>query len=169
MLDAGILGEDDRVELIDGEILQMAPIRMRHIMCVTRLVDLLGEQLRRRALVSPQNSLILDEGTEFQPDVAVLKLRDYRDDELAPQADDALLVIEVSDTTVTRDQRVKAPRYARAGIPIYWLINLPRNTVEAYSNPIGGAYQQVQHLKRGDALELAGFSDVSIMVDDVLG
>lgn len=169
MLDAGILDEDDRVELIEGEIVEMAPIRMRHAMCVARLVDILGEQVRRRAIVWPQNSLILNDGTEFQPDIALLRLRDYSMDELAPRADDVMLVIEVSDSTVSKDRQVKAPLYALSAIPQYWLVNLPRGIVEVYSNPAAGTYRGVRHAKRNDSLELSGFPGVTIKVEDILG
>src|SRR6186997_2725769 len=100
MLDAGILEEDDRVELIEGEVIEMEPIRMAHAMCVARLAEALAEQIRRRAIIWPQNSIILSGGTEVQPDVALLRVREYSVEELAPGPDDVLLVIEVADTTL---------------------------------------------------------------------
>ena len=168
MLDAGILQEDDRVELIEGEIVTVAPIRMRHIMCLNRLVSILGEKVRGRAMVSPQNSLILDDETEVEPDVALLRLREYKDEELAPRAADALLVIEIADTTVSDDRRVKAPRYAHAGISEFWLVNVPKKVVEVYSSPSGGTYKNVWRAKRGDSLELQSFSGVTVKVEDFL-
>ena len=170
MFDARILDEDDRVELIDGEIVQMAPIRMQHLMCVNRLVRLLGrEQITNAAILSPQNSLILDDGTELQPDIALLKLREYKDEELAPHAADALLVVEVADTTVERDRKVKAPRYAASFIPEYWLVDLPGSAVEVYSSPVSGVYQNVRRARRGDSLPVPGFPGVSLSVEEVLG
>jgi len=169
MLDAGILDDDDRVELIEGEIVQMAPIHMPHAMCVTKLASLLVEQIRRQALVWSQNPIMLSEGTELQPDVALLRLREYASDELAPGPDDVLLIVEVSDSTVSKDRRVKGPLYAQATIPEYWLVNLPKKVVEVYSEPSKGSYQQVRHLRRGETLQVPGFPDALVVVDEILG
>lgn len=169
MAEAGILSEDDRVELIEGEIVEMAPIRMRHAMCVARLVELLTESVRRRAIVWPQNSVILNDGTELQPDVALLRLRHYSEDELAPGADDIIFVVEVSDSTLSKDRLVKAPHYARAAIAEFWLINLQESVIEVYATPSSGAYQQMKRVERGASLQVPGLTDIRLNVNDILG
>ena len=114
MGEAGILHEDDRVELIEGEIVEMAAISTRHFACVNQLNRLLIRGVGDAAIVSIQDPVRLDECTEPQPDLTVLRLRDYR--ESLPMPEDVLLLIEVSNTTLAYDRGVKLPLYARAGI-----------------------------------------------------
>jgi Uma2 family endonuclease len=114
MGEAGILHEDDRVELIEGEIVEMAAIGTRHFSCVNRLNRLLVMSVGDEAVISVQNPVRLNEHTELQPDLAVIRARDYR--ESLPEPDDVLLLIEVSDTTLAYDRGVKLPLYAKAGI-----------------------------------------------------
>ena len=113
MGEAGILQEDDRVELIEGELVQMTAIGTRHFSCVNRLNRLLVMNVRDEAVVSVQNPVRLNEYTEPQPDATVIRPRDYR--ESLPMPEDVLLLIEVSDTTLAYDRGVKLPLYARSG------------------------------------------------------
>src|SRR5437763_5948302 len=113
---AGILTEDDRVELIEGEIIQMPPIGSRHASCVGYLTSELAFALRGRAILYVQNPFELSSHSEPEPDLSVLRLRDDRYVRHLPTADDVLLIIEVSDTTLAFDQRVKLPLYAREGV-----------------------------------------------------
>lgn len=169
MLEAGILTEDDRVELIDGEILEMSPIGSHHAGCVTRLNMLLNQLVGQHAVVAIQNPIHLNDRSEPQPDVALLKMRSdyYANDHPTPQ--DILLVIEVADTSVGYDKPFKIPRYARAGIEEVWLVDLPAATVEVYSNPVGNRYQRVSKLVQGDTLSIPGSSTARLSVETVLG
>jgi len=169
MLDAGILDEDDRVELIDGEIVEMAPIHMPHALRVARLNELFFRRLGGQALIWPQNPIRLSADTEVQPDVALLKPRDYSQDQDNPGPEDVLLIVEVSDSTLASDRRVKVPLYARAGVSDVWLIGVHRGIVEVYSELRGGAYQQVRRVSKGEVVQVPGFPGVIVLVDEVLG
>jgi Uma2 family endonuclease len=169
MAEAGILSEDDRVELIDGEIIDMAAIGIKHALCVDRLSKLLNRLLPEEILVRVQNPIYLNQRSEPQPDLALLKPQDYSRRKHHPGPDDVLLVIEVSDTTLTFDRKVKVPLYARGSIPEVWIVNLQDDSTEVYSQPEGGAYQERQQLQRGQSLSIPGFPDLTLAVDDVLG
>ncbi len=122
MGEAGILHEDDRVELIEGELVEMAAIGTRHLTCVNGLTRMLVRGVGDEAIVSVQNPVRLDEHSEPQPDLTVLRMRDYR--ESLPVPEDVLLLIEVSDTTLAYDRGVKLPLYARSGIREVWIVDL---------------------------------------------
>jgi Uma2 family endonuclease len=122
--EAGILSEDDRVELIKGEVVEMSPIGSRHAACVRALQELVQEKLGRTAQVSVQNPIQLDEHSEPQTDVALVTPRKDRYANAHPRPADVLLVIEVADTSIEFDQSVKLPLYARAKIPEAWLVDL---------------------------------------------
>ena len=169
MAEAGILSEDIRVELIDGEIVEMAAIGVRHALCVDNLNLLLNQFLTAKVRVRVQNPIRLDVNTEVQPDVTLLKLRDYSKDQQHPGSNDVLLVIEVSDTTLLWDRRTKVPLYARAGIAEVWIVNLQQDRVEVYSQPEAGTYKTVRRVRGGQRLAVPGFPDTQIKVDDVLG
>jgi Uma2 family endonuclease len=169
MLEAGILTEDDRVELIDGEIVEMSPIGSRHASCVMRLTTLLTEQLGRAVVVSLQNPLRLSTKTEPLPDVVVLKPRADFYAESHPGPGDVLLVVEVSDTTLAYDRQVKLPLYARAGVPEVWIVNLPKAVVEAYARPDGKSYSEIQKAGRGQALKATRLPALKLSVDDIRG
>ncbi len=169
MLEAGILTEDDRVELIDGEIIEMSPIGSHHAGCVTRLNMLLNQLVGGQSIVAIQNPIHLNDQSEPQPDVALLKMRSdfYADGHPTPS--DILLVIEVADTSVGYERPFKIPRYARAGIAEVWLVDLAAATVEVYSDPSGNQYQRVSRLASGDVLSVPGSLTAKLNVDVVLG
>jgi Uma2 family endonuclease len=168
MGEAGILGEDDRVELIDGEILAMTPIGPRHAHCVRRLIALLTSRVATSAIVDVQNPLVLGEHSEPQPDVVLLRPRPdfYRHSHPGPQ--DVLLVIEVADSSSDYDRTVKVPQYARAGIWEVWLIDLAARVVEVYRGPSGGEYGEHLAVGPGSSLQLPGVVDRRIAIDDIL-
>jgi Uma2 family endonuclease len=167
MGEAGILHEDDRVELIEGEIVEMAAIGTRHFACVNGLTRLLVRGVGDAAIVSVQNPVRLDEHTEPQPDLAVLQTRDYR--ESLPRPEDVLLLIEVSDTTLSYDRNVKLPLYARAGIPEVWIVDLAGETVERYTGPSGDSYRHVERARRGEEIRSAALPEPAFRVEAVLG
>ena len=169
MADAGVLTEDDRVELLDGEIVQMTPIGSRHASVVDWLSRLLVERLGRRAHVRIQNPVILNDLSEPEPDVAVCELRDDRYVHAHPRPADILLLIEVPQTSGRYDRERKIPAYAAAGVPEVWLVDLERNTIEVYREPSQDGYTEVRSFGRADAVSPSRFPDCMIAVDEILG
>jgi Uma2 family endonuclease len=167
MGEAGILHEDDRVELIEGEIVEMAAIGTRHFSCVNGLTRLLVRSVGDEAIVSVQNPVRLNEHTEPQPDLAVLRVRDYR--ESLPMPEDVLLLIEVSDTTLRYDRNLKLPLYAQAGILEVWIVDLSGEVIERHTDPSGHSYRHTERARRGDSIECSTLPDLTLTVDDVLG
>jgi len=165
----GIFSEDARVELVCGEIIDMSPIGERHASCVAILARFITLRLRLSALVWTQNPIVLDDYSEPQPDLAILRPRvdDYRTSKPAPA--DVLVVVEVSDTTLEYDRKVKVPLYARAGIPETWVVNLPEERIEVYSDPAGGEYQTFRSYKRGRRLQSHTLAPLCLSVSKVLG
>ncbi len=171
MAAAGVLSENDRVELIEGEIVEMNPIGSRHAACVGRLTELLGRLVSDQAIVWVQNPVQINDYSEPLPDVALLKRRDDFYAQPNPQPADVLLIIEVADSSVEYDREIKMPLYAQAGIPEVWLINLPKDTVEIYTQPLGEAYREIRLVKRGETLAaktISGFA-LTIKADSILG
>lgn len=166
---AGILSEDDRVELIDGEIIQMAVIGTRHAAVVYRLTDLLGPQVTSQAIVGVQNPLHADPYSEPQPDLMLLKRRDDYYESAHPRGSDILLLVEVADTTLEYDRGVKVPLYARAGIAEVWIIALPTNEVEVFRRPSPDGFQSVSRARRGDLLSVEAMPGIALRVDQLLG
>lgn len=152
LAEIGVLKEDDRVELIEGDIFEVSPIGERHAGCVLKISVHLSRQLGDSAFVNVQNPVRLNDFSEPVPDVAVLKPRADFYAEAHPTPEDVLLVVEVADTTVRFDRTVKVPLYARTGVPETWLVNLSRNEVEVYSRPENGVHQQVRRVRRGGRL-----------------
>ncbi|MEZ4730346.1 MAG: Uma2 family endonuclease [Caldilineaceae bacterium] len=149
MIDAGILCEDDRVELLDGEIHDMSPIDSIHAANVNRLNRLLTRYLDDQAIVSVQNPLLLNDYSEPQPDLLLLRWRDDFYEEHHPTPADTLLVIEVANTSVTSDRTAKLPRYAAAGVPEVWIVNIKQRVIEQYTQPDGDEYGNRKIVRRG--------------------
>jgi len=168
LAEAGILREDDRVELLEGEIFEMSPINSRHASCVTRLNHLLQDRAKGRAIVNVQNPIRLSDYSEPQPDVALLVPRTdfYRD--ALPTPRDVLLVIEVCETSGEFDRRVKLPLYAKAGIPEVWIVDLSREQIEVHRDPKLEGYQQSQIVGRGQTLT-AQLLALELTVAEILG
>jgi Uma2 family endonuclease len=169
MADAGILGPEDRVELIDGEIIQMGPIGNRHAGCVIAATDLFKAAFGGRVSVSVQNPLRLSDYTEPEPDVVLLKPRkdSYRNKRVG--VEDVLLVVEVSDTTLEYDREVKLPRYAAAGVPEVWIEDLENGQLLVCRNPVGNAYTTFQTLRSRDSVAVPAFPGTTFNVEDLLG
>lgn len=169
MLEAGILHEDSRVELIEGEIWQMPPIGSYHAGGVNRLTALLLDLLRGRALVSVQNPVRLSDLSEPQPDFAVLRSRDDYYSSQHPAAADVLLLIEVADSSLEFDRGRKANLYARHGIPEVWLQDLRNAALIVLRDPSSQGYRDVKFFHRGERLSPLAFPDLVIEVDAILG
>jgi Uma2 family endonuclease len=172
MCEAGVFKEDARIELIRGEIVDMAPPGPEHEDSVTFLNLFMVEQLQRRALVWPQGNTIRLPGVESrpQPDLTILRWRDdlYKGRNNRPTAKDVILLIEVSQSSVKYDRGEKLALYAEAGIPEYWIVNIRRGVIEVYTDLAGGKYQSVKVAQRGETLQLPEGLEGSILVDDVL-
>lgn len=166
MADAGLFGEDDRVELLEGEIIDMAPIGSRHAACVHRLTRLLVTRLGDRAIVSVQSPVRLGNLSEPQPDLAVLAPRPDFYAGAHPGPADVVLVVEVADTTSAWDRDVKVPMYGRAGVAEAWVVDLGAGAVDAWSGPGRGGYDRCRRAERGAELAVAS---VAVAVDEILG
>jgi Uma2 family endonuclease len=169
MGETGIFSEDNRVELIEGEIFEMSPIGKRHAACVDALAELFREQLQRKVIVRVQNPIQLGNYSEPQPDAALLKRRDDFYRHAHPTSDDILLIVEVSDTTLEYDRQIKVPLYARAGIAEVWIVNLMDEQIEIHSQPANGAYQHQRQAGRGETINSPGTFNLTLSVDDILG
>ena len=168
MAGSGILSEDDRVELIEGEVVDLTPIGRTRAACVARLTDLFGEGLRRKVIVWAQNPLRLDQYSEPQPDVALLRWRRdfYADSEPGP--DDVLLVIEVAETSLLYDRNVKISLYARAGTCEVWLVDLNGESVTIHREPGPQGYRHVAVVQGSHLLNPLAFPDMVLTVDQIL-
>jgi Uma2 family endonuclease len=169
MADVGILSNQDRVELIAGEIIQMSPIGVKHASSVNRLNRIFNKKLGDKVLVSIQNPIQLSEISEPQPDVVLLKYQeDFYEDKI-PQSEDIYLIVEVADTTIKYDRETKVPLYAKKNIIEVWLVDLNSNALEVYRQPAQGGYQTVQTLKSGETLAPVSFPEIRFSVGEILG
>jgi Uma2 family endonuclease len=168
MAETGVLPPDARVELLDGEIHDMSPIGPFHGGVTKRLNQLLARLSRGRWIVAVQDPVHLDERSEPQPDVMLLKpaADDYANRH--PQAAEVLLLIEVADTSLDHDREEKLPAYGRAGVSEVWIINLIERTVEVYREPHFTGYGLKTTLRVGDQARPQAFSDVAVDVAELL-
>jgi Uma2 family endonuclease len=169
MAEAGVFADGDRVELIEGEIVEMTPIGSRHAAQVDRLNDLLTSTAGRRAIVRVQNPIRIGSHSEPQPDLVLLRRRDDYYRAAHPEPRDVLLVVEVSDTTIDYDRSVKVPLYARAGIPHVLIVDVSLGSVEDYRDPSPAGYRVVAHPQRGQHVTIESLPDLRLSVGDILG
>ncbi|MBI3972925.1 MAG: Uma2 family endonuclease [Chloroflexi bacterium] len=175
MAKAGILKPDERVELLDGEIVPMSPIGSPHAAAVNRANRLFNRLVGDRAIVAVQNPVRLDEHSEPDPDVALLRPRadDYARGHPGPR--DVLLIVEVVDTSEALDRRLKLPLYARAGVPEVWLLVLkttarrPEPVLEVNRRPGPRGYADARLVRRGERAAPELLPDVAITLDELLG
>jgi Uma2 family endonuclease len=149
---AGILGEDDRIELINGEMIEMAPIGAQHLAMVNRLSRMLNIAAGKEAIVSTQNPIALPPQDEPQPDITLLRPRADEYSRSLPTAADVLLVIEVADTTLAYDREVKIPLYSQCGIAEVWLFDIRARSLLAHRNPGPKSYQRVLTPKQNETI-----------------
>jgi Uma2 family endonuclease len=168
MAENGVLTEDDRVELIDGEIIDMAPIGELHFGHVNRFNAVFSRRFVDRAVVHIQNPVRLGSHREPQPDVVLLKYREDYYQARMPTPEDVLLLVEVADSSLDYDRHTKIPLYSEAGILEYWIVNLVEDHILVYRNPGPAGYGVVQVLRRGDTICPLAFPDVEIAVSDLL-
>jgi Uma2 family endonuclease len=169
MAEAGILTETDRVELIEGEIVEMSPIGDRHAMSVNRATMIFARGLGDRVVVSVQNAAHMDRYNEPQPDVVLIRPREDFYGTGHPNPEDVVLLIEVSDTTLRFDRNVKLPVYARNGIREVWIVDLKNDVIHVHREPKGRIYSLIETKKRTESISPQVFPDFAIKVDDLLG
>lgn len=171
MAEAGIFGEDDRLELADGEIVEMTPIGWRHVRAVTVLTQLLAGALPGY-YVSVQNPIVFGERDERQPDLALVRAEALEGS--LPEASDVALVVEVAETSLTYDREVKVPLYALSGAPEAWVVDLASGAIEVYASPEASRVSAGRYAKRrtfGRREELRSFTVAGLRfaVRDVVG
>ena len=169
LAEAGVLQPDDRVELIEGEIIRMPPIGSPHAARVTRISYALRDVFEKRAIISVQNPVRLDDFSEPVPDVALLQPHEDFYAAQHPTPEDVLLIVEVSDSTTFTDRNVKVPLYARAQIPEVWLVNLPKQVIEVYSEPAEGKYQKAVTFNPGEVLTSPTVANLLLRVEEIIG
>ena len=169
MGDLGILPETGRFELIRGEIIEMPTPGSPHSGRVNRLNRLFTVKLGESVIVSIQNPVGIDLFSEPMPDAALLKPRADFYTDCHPTADDVLLIVEVSDSTVKYDSNVKGSLYAEAGIPEYWILDVKKNVLVIHTEPTDGTYRQVRVVRHGDTVCLQKLPTVNFIVGEILG
>lgn len=169
MAETGILAEGDRVELIEGEIVEMSPIGRRHAAHVRRLIRLFSRRVGERAILDVQDPVELSDRSEPLPDIALLQPREDFYESGHPQPEDIFLLVEVADTTVESDRKIKVPLYASTNISEVWLVDIDEQAVEVYREPSPNGYKNLQKFQRGQNISLQAFPDILITVDEILG
>jgi Uma2 family endonuclease len=162
--EAGILGEDDRVELLEGQLVDMSPIGPRHALAVDALTELLLPAVAGRAHVRVQNPITLDSGSEPQPDLAVVRRPWSGYPRAHPGPADILLLIEVADSSLELDLGAKRAIYARAGIAEFWIVDLTTDTVLVHRDPDGDGYRSFTPVRPPAVLDVLALAGVAIPV-----
>lgn len=163
----GVLRPNERVELIDGEVIETSPEGTRHFACVSRIMRLLTMHAGESLVVS-HGSLFLPDQYRPMPDVVVLRPSETDYEDAHPTHADALVVVEVADSSERHDRIVKTERYAEAGIPEYWLVDLTRDTITIHRNPAAGEYRDLQTYRGGDECLSVALAGPPIPVDAIL-
>ncbi len=168
-IETGVFKPEERLELWEGEFVEMSPIGKRHASCVNYLIELLRDFLGKNVIISPQNPIVLNDFSEPQPDIALLRRREdfYRSENAT--AKDVLIAMEIADTTLKYDRDTKFPRYAASGIEEAWLIDLENDRVEIHSEPTEFGYSLVKILHRGQTAESSVLPEIKITIDEILG
>lgn len=167
MIEDGLLTEDDRVELLEGEIVEMSPIGFPHRTCVANLTEILVLRKPPDIVVSPGGPVILSDISEPEPDLTLYRGRPPAPDLHHPHAGEVLLTIEVSDSSPSKDLNRKRRLYAEAGVPEYWVIDLPGDRVHRFLQPGGGAFAVEEVFGRGQALAPRALPGLLVEVDAI--
>ncbi len=168
MIERGILEDDDRVELLAGEIVDKMGQGPRHGSILARLTRLFVTALGTRALLVPQGPIALPPDSMPEPDISLVREREDFYATRRPSASDVYLVVEISDSSLRMDRSVKLPLYAKAGIAEYWIVNLVDGAIEVYTKPTGDRYEQVRTVKPGEVLSPAAFPDVTVNAGEII-
>jgi Uma2 family endonuclease len=165
MIAAGVLREGERVELLEGEIITMAAMGLRHATCLDNITDTVYEHKVPGLRISVQRPILLDDESEPEPDLLVFRRR-KRTTHPTPQ--DILFVVEGADRTIDYDRNRKFPRYAAAGIPEAWLFDVNAGILERHTEPFEGRYRRVEAARRGETLTSTTLPGLILAVDDIL-
>ncbi|CAN5786097.1 Uma2 family endonuclease [soil metagenome] len=165
----GYIAPDARVELIDGEIVEMSPIGERHNAVVDGITELLFERLGATVSLRIQGSIRLSEELAPHPDVAVMRRRNDRYASGLPRPKDILLIIEVADSSLVFDRDEKALRYARYGIVEYWLVDLTQNVVLVHTDPTPEGYRSIEIRRRDDSWTPRSLPSLTVSGKDIFG
>jgi Uma2 family endonuclease len=169
MVEAGIINEDERVELIGGEVVEMMAIGHRHAACVKRLNRIFSLGLGERVVVGVQDPVRLQAVEGPQPDLTIARPRTDFYASGHPTPDDILLLVEVGDTSLPYDRTTKVPLYARHGVRELWVVDLSAELVEVHRRPAREGYLEVRQLRRGDSVAPEALDDFSVSVEMILG
>ncbi|HLH29800.1 MAG TPA: Uma2 family endonuclease [Terriglobia bacterium] len=169
MAEAGILQPDERVELIEGEVVEMSPIGDPHGVITDRANMIFARGLGDKVVVSVQRPVRINRYNELQPDVVLIRPRENFYGTRHPRPEDVVLLIEVSDTTLRKDQLVKLPIYARSGIPEVWIIDINADAIHTYRQPQRDRYLTTASVGRGESVSPAAFPEFVMRVEDLLG
>lgn len=167
MGEAGIFAPDERVELIDGEVIQMTPVGPRHIWSVIYLNRYFTQLLGAQFFVSPQSPVQVGT-TQPNPDFAIIRLPEGKAPGEVPKPEDCVLIVEVADSSAGFDRKVKSRVYAEVGIPEYWMLDLPRNCVAVHRLPHAGRYREVVEYGMESSFRSPALSGRTILVKDLL-
>jgi Uma2 family endonuclease len=165
--EAGFYTDQGGVELLDGEIIAMSPVGSRYILAILNLTDFFGERNQRRYLVSVNNPVEVDDFSEPLPDFALLP-RSQKSAKRLPFSRDAYLIIEVSETSLAHDRGRKLRKYARSGVPEYWIVNLQQDLIEIYRLPKGDEYLEKKIAKVGEMVAPQAFPDMAVAVSEII-
>ena len=149
----GILTEDDRVELLYGEIVEMSPINEPHAHCVDLLAEYFILHHHNEAIVRVQNPVIISDHSQPEPDLVLAHRKEGGYKKIHPRPEDVWLIVEVADSSLEKDRVVKQSLYASAGIPEYWLVNLEDSCIEMFAEPEDDTYARVAIFRPGETIE----------------
>lgn len=169
MIELGILKDYEKAEIIEGELIQKMPIGKRHSAVVERLNEILHDELGKSVSLRNQQPIKFGDYNEPEPDMAILQRREDFYSEIKPEPKDALILIEVSDTTLKYDRDTKLALYAEAEIAETWIINLMNDIIEVHTKPSNGIYQLTKIFKRGENVKSEVLPELNLQVNEVLG
>jgi Uma2 family endonuclease len=167
MRDVGIIGDREKIELIEGEIIEMSPIGLKHMAMVMRLTNILPNLIGNNTLISIQNPITLNDYSQPEPDLVLLKYRQDYYETKQPTPADILLLIEVSDSTIKYDREIKLPIYATNDVQEVWLINLNNETIEVYRYPQGTTYQHNQIMRQNEVISSLKLPELFLKISEI--
>ncbi len=168
MVEAGVLAADERVELIEGQLFEMAAKGTAHSAAVTRIDRVLSRRLEGLALIRWQDPVQLSDRSEPEPDVAIVAFDPFDYEEHHPTAAEIFWLIEVADTTLKRDLELKTPMYARSGVREYWILDLNDRCLHVFRHPVEGNYAHAQIVKEDETISPLAFPQCVVRVSEFL-
>lgn len=169
MGDVGVLNTNDRLELVNGEIVEMTPIGSRHAACVKRLNELIGRAAGDSAIIQVQDPVVLGDYSEPQPDLAILRRRSDYYAERHPGPSDIYLIVEVADRSLRYDREIKVRLYAATGVGEVWVVDVAGRGVDVYRSAGPGGYEDSTSLSLGDTVSPTALPHISLRVADMVG